>query len=245
MVSFPSWMNDLYKQMITPLTTIGTAAPGVATVAPQEKPVDPKISDMVEKALNAMIDMDPADCTTLVLLLTGPMIDFNINSPHRIAAFLGQTCFESEYFQKTEENLNYSAARLLQVFPTHVRDMNDAATLAHNPEALANRVYSNRIGNGPPPDGWLYHGRGYIEITGLGNYTPFAQDNNMTLDEAVKFMSTPRGAAFSAAWWWAKHALNEKADIWNLSAITQTINGGQSGAGDRIALCTSALKAIN
>lgn len=245
-MAFPSWMNDLYNRLITPLTTVGVGlTPTVVTVAPPEAPVDPTISSMVDKALNAMLDIDDADRATLVLLLAGPMIDFKINTPHRIAAFLGQTCFESANFTATEENLNYSATRILQVFPTHVSGMSDATSLARNPEALANRVYGSRIGNVAPGDGWKYHGRGYIEITGLANYQPFATDNNMTLDEAVQFMSTPRGAAFSAAWWWAKHALNEKADIWALSAITQTINGGQNGAGDRITLCNSALKAIN
>lgn len=76
--------------------------------------------------------------------------------------------------QPIEENLNYSAQRLLQVFAGRfsVAEAND---YAHQPERIANRAYEGRIGNGPEAsgDGWRYRGRGLVQITGKDNYAKF------------------------------------------------------------------------
>ena len=68
--------------------------------------------------------------------------------PARIAGFLAQCRVESVDFTQLEENLNYTTPeRIRQVFRS-VHSMADAATLTRNPKALANRVYSGRLGNG-------------------------------------------------------------------------------------------------
>lgn len=70
------------------------------------------------------------------------------------------------------ENLNYTAKRLTAVWPARFKTAAAAAPYAHNPEALANKVYGGRFGNGPEAsgDGWRYRGRGFVQITFRDNY---------------------------------------------------------------------------
>lgn len=101
---------------------------------------------------------------------------FNITTNLRLAHFLAQCALESNVFTATLENLNYRAARLLQVFPKYFRGI-DPAAYANNPAKIANRVYANRMGNGDEAsgDGFKFRGRGYIQLTGKTNYTSFSK----------------------------------------------------------------------
>ncbi len=114
------------------------------------------------------------------------------------------------------------------------------------PETLANRVYSNRLGNGDEAsgDGWRFRGRGLIQLTGRANYQQFAEAMTMTLDQAVEHAATEAGAADSAAWFWTVNQLNPLADAWSVDLITRKINGGMNGAAERSRLCEAALQAI-
>jgi putative chitinase len=100
---------------------------------------------------------------------------FGITTNLRLAHFLAQCSLESTGFTATVENLNYSAQRLLQVFPKYFRGV-DPNDYARNPEKIGNRVYANRMGNGDEAsgDGFKYRGRGYIQLTGKNNYTSFS-----------------------------------------------------------------------
>ncbi len=101
--------------------------------------------------------------------------EFGITSNLRLAHFLAQCALESTGFTATVENLNYRAARLMQVFPKYFRGV-DPAAYANNPAKIANRVYANRMGNGDEAsgDGFKFRGRGYIQLTGKNNYTSFS-----------------------------------------------------------------------
>lgn len=100
-----------------------------------------------------------------------------------LAHFLGQCAVESGGFRLLEENLNYSAARLREIFPSYF-DYLESFQFEHEPEKIANRVYANRMGNGDEAsgDGYAFRGRGLIQLTGRNNYTAFAKYIN---DEAV------------------------------------------------------------
>ena len=174
--------------------------------------------------------------------LNNALQHFQINTPDRIAMFMAQVGHESGGLTQIQENLNYRADRLPVVFPRYFRDVNPNA-YARNPEKIANRVYANRMGNGPESsgDGYRYRGRGLIQLTGHDNYARFANDMGMSVEEAVEYLSTPEGAAMSAAWFWSKNGLNEIADRGDVVAATKRINGGTIGLADRQAHYSEAL----
>ena len=91
------------------------------------------------------------------------------------------------------------------------------------------------MGNGSEDtqDGWKFCGRGLIQLTGKDNYTKFAKDMGMNLDEAVQYLETTEGAAMSAGWFWSVNGLNAIADSGDFVKLTKRINGGTIGLADR------------
>lgn len=152
----------------------------------------------------------------------------------RVASFLAQIAHESGGFNFTKENLNYSENALNAVFGKYFRDV-DAADYARQPEKIASRVYADRMGNGDEEsgDGWKYRGRGLIQLTGKNNYSKFAEDNDMSLEEVVDYLETDEGAVASAVWFWDTNNLNRYADDDDFVGLTKRINGGTNGLEDR------------
>lgn len=162
--------------------------------------------------------------------------DYEINTPLKMAHFLAQTSHESGGFRVMTENLNYSAGGLNKVFPKYfINAGRNANQYARNPEAIANIVYASRMGNGSTSsgDGWKYRGRGLIQLTGKFNYQKYAEDNDMSLQEAVDYLSTTDGAVDSAGWFWWKNGCNSLAAKNDIVAVTKRINGGTHGLDDR------------
>lgn len=161
--------------------------------------------------------------------------EYEINTPQRIAAFIANVAHESMNLRAVKENLNYSAQGLTRVFPRYF-NASSATSYARQPERIANRVYANRMGNGPESsgDGWRYRGRGLIQLTGKNNYKRFADDMGLSLDEAVQYLETAEGAVESAAWFWDNNNLNEIADRGDLRSLTKRINGGYNGLTERV-----------
>lgn len=164
--------------------------------------------------------------------------DYEINDAPRIAMFIAQCGHESAGWSVFEENLNYSAKGLVGVFGRYFNNA-QAAEYARKPEAIANRVYANRMGNGPESsgDGWKYHGRGPIQLTGKNNYTAFAKDS---VDDWVDIVDYPEQLAedkelalLSALWFWRTNHLNAEADKEDVKRATKKINGGYNGLEER------------
>lgn len=174
--------------------------------------------------------------------LNAALEKYEINTPERIAMFMAQVGHESGGLKRKEENLNYSAQRLAQVFPKYFRDV-DPNDYARNPEAIANRVYGGRMGNGPEEtgDGYRYRGRGFIQLTGKNNYQAFANAMEMAVEDAAEYLSTPEGAAMSAAWFWDMRNINPDADRGDVVTVTKKINGGTIGLAERQSLYKEAL----
>ena len=162
--------------------------------------------------------------------------EYQIDTPQRMAAFLAQCAHESGNFVFIKENLNYKAASLRKVFPKYFPDDAIAAQYANKPEKIANRVYANRMGNGPEEsgDGYAFCGRGLIQVTGHDNYSWFAASLGITPEEASEYMETFEGAAQSACWFWETNNLNQWADRGDILTLTKRINGGTIGLEDRI-----------
>ena len=165
--------------------------------------------------------------------------DYEINTPKRIAAFMAQCAHESGGFTALKENLNYKAVTLRKIFPKYFPTdeiANHYASLPNKQEAIANKVYANRMGNGPEEsgDGFRYCGRGLIQLTGKENYTWFAASIGVSVEEAAEYLQTFEGAAQSACWFWETNKLNQYADNGDIVTLTKRINGGTIGLDDRI-----------
>jgi len=169
---------------------------------------------------------------------------YEINTPKRQAAFIGQCAHESGNFKTLEENLNYRPETLVKTWPSRFPDLVTADKFAHNPQALANKVYAGRLGNNQENDGWKYHGRGLIQLTGRENYERCGSAIGVDLINEPSLLVEPNYAVLSAAWFWNKKGLNELADQQEHGQITKRINGGTLGLDDRIAKTTKAMQAL-
>lgn len=162
---------------------------------------------------------------------------YQIDTQLRVAAFLAQTGVESNNYNWLTENLNYTSPQLLKVFPYYFKTQAQADAYAHQPEKIANLVYSNRLGNGPESsgDGWKYRGRGIIQITGKDNYSRASQSmfNDNRLVTNPELLINPDGAIRSACWFWNNKSLNDLADQGLIDDITYLINGGYNGQQER------------
>jgi putative chitinase len=161
--------------------------------------------------------------------------DYGIDTPQRVAAFIAQAAHESGNFTALHENLNYRAVTLRKVFPKYFPTDEMAAQYAQQPERIANRVYANRMGNGPEEsgDGFRYCGRGLIQLTGQQNYQSFADSIETPLEQIPDFLQTFEGAVQSACWFWENNNLNQYADTDDILTMTKRINGGTIGLEDR------------
>jgi putative chitinase len=172
---------------------------------------------------------------------------YEIDTPDRVAAWLGQTGHESGNYRALRENLNYSAEGLTKIFKKYFPTLEAAKPYARNPEKIANRVYANRMGNGDEAsgDGWKYRGRGLIQLTGKNNYEAFAESIEESVDDVVKFLETYEGAVQSACWFWETNNLNRWADKGDILTLTKRINGGTIGLEDRIKHITHAVHVLS
>ena len=175
--------------------------------------------------------------------------DYDIISVPRVAAFLAQTAHESGNYKTLKENLNYRAETLRKVFPKYFPTDELAQEYANKPnkqEAIANRVYANRMGNGDEEsgDGFRYCGRGLIQLTGKNNYTAFAESLEMPVEDVPEYLATFEGAVQSACWFWETNNLNQWADKGDILTLTKRINGGTIGLEDRIKHYNHALHVL-
>lgn len=176
---------------------------------------------------------------------------YGIDTPARVACWLGQLSHESGRFTTVVENLYYSADRLARVWPARYADgvggpNATAQRIAKHPQDIANLTYADRLGNGSAGsgDGWRYRGRGLIQITGRTNYSGCGDALGLDLLARPDLLEQPLYAALSAGWYWHQAGLNKAADRLDIASITRSINGGAHGLLERIELTNKALAAL-
>ena len=180
-----------------------------------------------------------------------PLIDtfikYNISTTQRQASFIGQCQHESNNFRTLEENLHYSADGLMRTWPSRFPSADVAQQYANNPEKIANKVYAGRMGNGDEEsgDGWAYHGRGLIQLTGRDNYSACGASLGFALLTNPELLLQPKSACLSAGWFWGKRGLNSLADSNNIEEMTKRINGGVLGLEDRISKIKAAKQILD
>lgn len=175
--------------------------------------------------------------------------EYEIETPLRVAAFLAQCAHESGNFRFIKENLNYRWQSLRKVFPKYFPNDEIAqryAAMPNRQEAIANRIYASRMGNGSEEsgDGFRYCGRGLIQLTGKNNYTNYAMSLEIDVEEAVEHLKTFEGCVQSAAWFWDENKLNQFADKKDIITLSKRINGGTIGLEDRIKHYNHALHVL-
>ena len=160
---------------------------------------------------------------------------YGIDTKEEICAYLAECGVESNGFTTMIENLNYSGEGLLKTFPKYFNKTNYAPYI-RNPAKIANRVYANRMGNGDEAsnEGFLYRGRGAVQITGKLNYSLFAVSIGKTLPETVEYASGLEGGICSSLWFWKSNNLDKYDDLKSdFITLTKKINGGTNGIIER------------
>ena len=169
----------------------------------------------------------------------------DLSTPRRRAAFLGQIFHESAGLTKFEENMNYTAERLMVVWPARFPTLAIAKQYAKQPKKLANYVYANRMGNGSVEsgDGHRYHGRSPVHLTGKNNYIAVSKNLGKDFVNNPDDVLLPENLMLVAADYWKSNKLNALADAWDIAAISKKVNGGTLGLQERIQLSNWALEA--
>lgn len=188
--------------------------------------------------------------TTLTLKLKGYIPDFiynqipgvlsfGIDGLMRLSNMLGQAAHESQNFTHFTENLNYSGPVLWELFHTHFKDSTEAMSFAHQPERIANRIYSNRLGNSDEAsgDGWYHRGVGAIQLTGKSNQEVFFVSMGLPANSDPQLIAATYQLA-SAAYFFKVNNLwsicDGGVDIPTITTITKHVNGGELGLSQRI-----------
>lgn len=172
--------------------------------------------------------------------LKAAAVYFKLNK-YEAAHFFGQCAHESGNFTKFEENLNYSARRLLQLFNKYFKQTYvDVLWYAGNPERIGNRVYADRMGNGNEAsgDGYKYRGFGPLMLTGKENVAELAKEVNDPTLLACPEMIATKYAFESALFFFYKNKLfqicNSSVSQKVMADVTKRVNGGYNGLEDRI-----------
>ena len=169
---------------------------------------------------------------------------YEINTPVRQAAFIGQCAHESNNFKVLQENLNYSAEGLMKTWPSRFPTKEVADQYARQPAKIAGKVYNGRLGNTSEEEASKFLGRGLIQLTGKENYDNCGKALGADLVNQPNLLAEPHYAAMSAGWFWNKKGLNTLADAGDFETMTKRINGGLIGLDDRKAKITKALSIL-
>jgi putative chitinase len=215
-------------------------APTLATPVVRTAPVLPAASALAllitPTLLHRLGVRDPDPWMPPILAACGA---HEINNPPRVAAFFANVMIETRYLSQLVESLNYTPQALVNTWPTHFSQALAQAlgrTDAHpaNQPRIGEVAYGGRLGNGPPGsgDGYLFRGRGLIQLTGRDNYTRFAGRIGVTVDALVALLSQPDTAAESAGHFWQAAGCNQLADRKDIVAVRVAVNGGTNGLPD-------------
>jgi putative chitinase len=170
---------------------------------------------------------------------------YEINTPIRQAAFIGQCAHESGNFKTLQENLNYSAEGLMKTWPSRFPTKEVADQYARQPAKIAGKVYNGRLGNTSEEEASKFLGRGLIQLTGKENYEHCGSSLGVDLVGNPDWLLDPKYAALSAGWFFNKKGLNALADSGDIETMTKRINGGLIGLEDRKAKIAKALSVLS
>jgi putative chitinase len=164
---------------------------------------------------------------------------YGLDSPLVVAHAMAQ--FSEECGQGLEmiENMNYTAQRLLQVFPAHFTP-SMAQRWAHNPRVIADIAYGGRMGNAPYPsdDGWRYRGAGLSQVTGkegVSKLNSFLKAHGADFDiiENPELIIDPNHTLECGVADWIIVGCLPHARRDDIVGETRALNGGLNGLAER------------
>jgi putative chitinase len=162
------------------------------------------------------------------------LFDYCISdTPLRLAHFFAQVLHETNGLTRLTEDLDQPAERLLKVWPDRFRNIAHARRFAHNPMALANKLYDNRLGNRHAGDGWRFAGRGLLQIAGRAMYERISQRLDVDLVTNPDLVTTEEWALPAACEVWRAANGNALADRNDVLHLTRAISGGNYGLTSR------------
>lgn len=154
-------------------------------------------------------------------------------------AFLAQIAYESAYFSRAEENLNYSARQLHTVFNKYFKHLQQAHKFAYKPRQIGNIVYHGRLGNNKPGDGNKYKGRSLIQLTGKRWYRMISKVLGIDFVKNPQLLAKKPYCCYGAGYFWVYKNLDKVRDF---KKITRIINGGLNGFEKRLEIYEKILK---
>lgn len=163
---------------------------------------------------------------------------YGLDNPDTFHEFVANLAHESWGFRKKEENLSYTAERIVQTWPTRFKTVAEAKPFARNPKELAKKVYNGRMGNIYVTDGWNMRGGGFMQLTGRDMYEAYRKYTAFdTVENVANAVRTDDYYALDSACWVFSvvKGLNKLALADDMKTIVKRINGGYNGLADRMA----------
>ena len=155
---------------------------------------------------------------------------YGVTSQASIALYLAHICVETGGFRSVAENMNYSASRLMKVWPSRFKTLAVAKKYERRPEALTNYVYGSRMGNaGKPNAGWLYRGSGPGQVTGYDNFKRIQDETGMPVVENPELLRSVDSGMRATLVLWQKWDMNGYAETGRITDSRKRWNGGTHG----------------
>jgi putative chitinase len=159
---------------------------------------------------------------------------YGLTTPTSVAQAMAQFSEECGAGTEMDENMNYTAARIPQVWPSRFHSEAEALPFAHNPQALANNVYGGRMGNRPGTnDGYDFRGRGLSQVTGREGYQKLSAKVGLDLLSNPELVNHPDHALECAVADFAICGCVPYALADDIKNVTHHLNGGYEGLADR------------
>jgi putative chitinase len=173
------------------------------------------------------VEAPESDIRIISKTLAENLPKYGIETKEQVYYILAQMSFMSSNFHKHEDYLDYSAKTLTRLWPNHFPTLDKAKIYAHNPKAIANKIYAYRMGNGSieSGDGWMFRKRGYLLVAGRNNYSIIAEKLDMSLHYLADFANTIEGAVVISILYWNVSKLNMFAEIKNFEELTKSVTG--------------------
>jgi putative chitinase len=166
---------------------------------------------------------------------------YGLNSDLTIAHAMAQFSEECGAGNEMVENINYTATRACQVWPSRFQNEADCfakvGSFPGDPDfagKLIDNVYGGRNGNRPGThDGSLYIGRGMSQVTGRANYQALGAKVGLDLVDQVDLVNVPVNALECGVADFVICGCLPFAQADDVRGVTLHLNGGFTGLDER------------